>query len=99
VQTETLGKGVAAVLIGAVVLAVLLSGMAIQRADAARDQAIQERGAAIDREAQMRANFSRVETESRMEEYYILELDGKLMAGGMIPPSRGYGNWKKEHSK
>lgn len=54
---------------------------------------------ALAREAALRSTFETTYTESRMSEYYILELDGKLMAAGFTPPSRGYGQWKKEHQK
>jgi len=50
-------------------------------------------------EAELRSRFQATETEARMAEYYILELDGKLMSGGVIPPSRGYGQWKQERKK
>jgi hypothetical protein len=107
---ETLGKGGAAVVIGACLLAVLLSGMAWQKASSERDRALSSDNAAIARlneerirhqqaEAELRSRFEETLTESRMAEYYILELDGKLMAGGFIPPSRGYGQWKQEHKK
>ena len=38
-QVETMGKGVAAILIGGVILAALLSGMALMRTEATADQA------------------------------------------------------------
>lgn len=109
-HVETLGKGVAAILVAAVIICVLLSGMAIIRAESMslqleqeraqnKSQLEQERARNKDAENELRDRFSATETESRMAEYYILELDGKLMAGGFIPPSRGYGQWKKEHKK
>lgn len=98
-HVETLGKGVAAILVAAVIICVLLSGMAIIRAESMSLQLEQERARNKDAENELRDRFSATETESRMAEYYILELDGKLMAGGFIPPSRGYGQWKKEHKK
>lgn len=105
-----MGKGVAAVIVGGALIACLLSGMAWQQAAASRDsnalalagvnaQLSQERSRHEQAEAELRGRFETAERESRMAEYYILELDGKLMAGGFIPPSRGYGQWKKEHAK
>lgn len=50
-HSETLGKGVAAVLIGGVILAVLLSGMALMRTEtASRDARLAEREAKLARE-------------------------------------------------
>lgn len=109
-QVETIGKGVAAVLIGGVLLAILLAGMGWQSASAERDRALSAEQAALSREAneltrheqaeaELRAQLKETNTEARMAEYYILELDGKLMAGGFIPPSRGYGQWKQERKK
>lgn len=37
------------------------------------------------------------ERESRMLEYYVLEVDGKLMKSGII--DKGYEAWKREHDK
>jgi hypothetical protein len=110
INNETLGKGVAALLIGAVIFAALLAGVSITFAIVAQMQVSAERSNALAREAEARARseqalaalqsrFEAVNTEARMAEYYILELDGKLMAGGFIPPSRGYGQWKAERSK
>jgi len=107
---ETLGKGVAAVVIGGCLVAILLAGMAWQQASAERDRAVSAELAATTRlneerarnqtaESELRSRFEETLTESRMAEYYILELDGKLMAGGFIPPSRGYGQWKQERKK
>lgn len=120
-QVETLGKGVAAVLIGGVLLAILLAGLGWQSAASERDRALSAEQASLAREAarlasqmareanertrheqaeaELRAQLKETNTEARMAEYYILELDGKLMAGGFIPPSRGYGQWKQERKK
>jgi len=50
-QVETLGKGVAAVLIGGVLLAILLAGMAYSRTDVAIEQArVAERETKLARE-------------------------------------------------
>jgi len=98
-----------------------LSGKAVTRADAVRDEATASREAALARESnertrhemaenaertrheaqinELRSRFEAVNTEARMAEYYILELDGKLMAAGFVPPSRGYGQWKQERRK
>lgn len=99
VQVETLGKGVAAVLIGAALLSAGLAGAAFMEARSSQDALQRSEQAALAREAQLRQQFDAVHTESRMAEYYILELDGKLMASGFIPPSRGYGQWKRERKK
>jgi len=37
------------------------------------------------------------ERESRMLQYYVLEVDGKLMKSGII--DKGYEAWKREHQK
>ena len=110
VQVENLGRGVYAVLVGGVILASLLAGMALMRVDALSGQIVEERtrhqaseNAERSRhesaEADLRSRLESVGTEARMAEYYILELDGKLMAGGFVPPARGYGQWKQERKK
>jgi hypothetical protein len=98
-QIETLGRGVYAVLVGGVIMAAILSGMALMRAEALNNQLAAERTRHESVEATLRAQFASTETEARMSEYYILELDGKLMASGFIPPSRGYGQWKQERKR
>jgi hypothetical protein len=63
IHVETLGKGVAAILIGGVILAVLLAGMALVRTEATADQArISEREARV---AQERWNDLKVELAKR----------------------------------
>jgi len=37
------------------------------------------------------------EREARMLQYYVLEVDGKLMKSGVI--DKGYEAWKQEHQK
>jgi uncharacterized protein HemX len=39
------------------------------------------------------------EREARMLEYYIMELDGKLMKGGILNPSESLAAQKKEQGK
>lgn len=98
-SVETLGKGGGAVLIAGVLVAALLAGMAYIKCQGLQDLLNDERTRHQAAEAELRSRFESTNTEARMAEYYILELDGKLMAGGFIPPSRGYGQWKKEHRK
>jgi hypothetical protein len=51
VQVETMGKGVAAILIGGVILAAMLAGMALMRTDVAIEQArVAERETKLARE-------------------------------------------------
>lgn len=62
-HVETLGRGVAAVLIGGVILAVLLAGMALMRTEATADRAaLAEREARV---AQERWNDLKVELARR----------------------------------
>src|SRR6185503_13900389 len=109
-QVETMGKGVQVVLVGGVIIAILLGGMGWQGMASERDRALSAEQASFSREAnertrheqaeaELRALLKETNTEARMAEYYILELDGKLMSGGFIPPSRGYGQWKQERKK
>lgn len=105
-----MGKGVQVVLVGGVIIAILLGGMGWQGMASERDRALSAEQASFSREAnertrheqaeaELRALLKETNTEARMAEYYILELDGKLMSGGFIPPSRGYGQWKQERKK
>lgn len=98
-QIENLGRGVYAVLVGGVILAAIFSAMALVRAEGLNNQLAAERARHESVEAALRAQLASAEKESRMSEYYILELDGKLMASGFIPPSRGYGQWKQERKQ
>jgi hypothetical protein len=38
--------------------------------------------------------WSKAETESRMLEYYVMEMDGKLMAAGIIQPPESWSGRK-----
>jgi hypothetical protein len=40
--------------------------------------------------------YGRAETEARMVEYYIHEVDGKLIAAGFLKPSQNFDNFKRE---
>jgi hypothetical protein len=40
--------------------------------------------------------WSKAETESRMLEYYVMEIDGKLMAAGVIQPPESWSGRKRK---
>lgn len=78
---ETLGKGVAAVLVLAVIAAIYIAGKAEESTEASKQQQ------------------ARTEQETRLLEYYVMELDGKLMAAGLIDYNESWAARKKAKQK
>lgn len=47
----------------------------------------------------MTISYQHEEREARMVEYYLHEVDGKLISAGFLKPSQNFDNFKREHEK
>jgi hypothetical protein len=80
--------------------AFLALGYAFNAKDAADSRAIaaEARAHASEVTAQAAADLAKIaEREARMDEYYIMELDGKVIKLGIELPEGGYQRFKQNH--
>jgi hypothetical protein len=86
VNVVRLGVERDALMIAWSMIAVALIAIAVATGAWTRAQNANERATVADRDA-------------ALDQYYIMELDGKLLAAGFVPPSGGYAKWKSNHMK
>jgi hypothetical protein len=86
VNVVRLGVERDALMIAWSMIAVALVAIAVAAGAWSRAQNANERATIADRDA-------------TLEQYYIMELDAKLIAAGFTPPNGGYAKWKLKHEE